>query len=278
MTERPFAGKRIEANGLTHYVVDEGSGTPVVLLHGFPDSADMWRHQIPALVDSGFRVIAPDLRGSGDSDRAASDEDYFIFNMVNDVVAIADVLGIERFHFVGHDYGAGTGWMLVTAHPERVERYVAMSVGHPGALVLGGLEQMRRSWYSFLFQFKGLAEEKLMANDWSLMREWLAQHPDPERCIEMLARPDTLPAMLGWYRANMKPDFWGVPLDYPAVTVPVMGIYPSDDDFLTEGVLAGSKDYVAGEWRYEKIDGAGHWVPLERPDEVNALLLDFLKS
>ena len=144
--ERTLEGKRIEANGLTHYVVDEGDGPPVFLLHGFPDTADMWHRQVPALVDAGFRVIAPDLRGSGDSDRAASDEDYFIFNMVSDVVAIADALGIETFQFVGHDYGAGAGWMLVTAHPARVERYVAMSVGHPGALVLGGLEQMRRSW------------------------------------------------------------------------------------------------------------------------------------
>ena len=276
--ERLFEGKRIEANGLTHFVVDEGDGRPVVLVHGFPNSADMWRHQIPALVDAGFRAIAPDLRGFGDSDRAATDDDYFIFNGVADVIAIADALGIDRFQLVGHDYGAGLGWMLVTAHPERVERYVAISVGHPGALVLGGLEQMRKSWYSFLFQFKGLAEEKLMADDWSLMREWLAQHPDPERCIEMLARPGALSATLGWYRANMKPDFWGIPLDYPPVGVPVMGIYPSNDDFLIESVMTGSKDYVSGEWRYERIDGAGHFVPLERPDEVNALLLDFLKA
>lgn len=278
MTERAFAGKRIEANGLTHYVVDEGSGTPVVLLHGFPDSADMWRLQVPALVDAGFRVIVPDLRGFGDSDRAASDEDYFIFNAVADVIAIADALDVGTFHLVGHDYGAATAWMLATAHPARVERCVPISVGHPGAFVLQGLDQMRRSWYSFLFQFKGLAEEKLTANDWSLMREWLTQHPEPERCIEMLSRPGALSAGLGWYRANMKPDFWGVPLAYPPVTVPVMGIQPGEDELLTEGQMAASKDYVAGEWRYERIDGAGHWVMLERPDEVNALLMGFLKD
>jgi pimeloyl-ACP methyl ester carboxylesterase len=276
--ERALPGKRIEANGLTHYVADQGEGSPVVLLHGFPDTADLWRFQVPALVDAGFRVIAPDLRGFGDSDRAASDDDYFIFNAVNDVIAIADALGIRSFHLVGHDFGAGTGWMLATTHPDRVERYVALTVGHPGALVLQGLEQMRRSWYSFLFQFKGLAEEKLMANDWSLMREWLAQSSDIERSIEMLSRPGTLSATLGWYRANMKPDFWGVPLDYPPVTIPVMGIYPSEDFALTEEQMTGSKDYVAGEWRYERIDGAGHWVQLERPDEINALLLAFLRA
>lgn len=273
--ERAFDSKRIEANGLTHYVVDEGIGSPVFLIHGFPDSADMWRHQIPPLVQAGFRVIAPDLRGFGESDRA---DDYFVFNSVADIIAIADALGIATFRYVGHDYGAGIGWMLATAHPDRVERYVAVAVGHPGALVLQGLEQMRRSWYSLLFQFKGLAEEKLMANDWSLMREWLTRNPDAERCLEMLARPGALSAGLDWYRANMKPDFWGVPLDYPPVSVPVMGVYPSDDEFLVEGQMTASKDYVDSEWRYERIDGAGHWVMLEKPDVVTALLLDYLTS
>jgi pimeloyl-ACP methyl ester carboxylesterase len=168
--------------------------------------------------------------------------------------------------------------MLATAHPDRVERYVAIAVGHPGALVLQGLEQMRRSWYSFFFQFTGLAEEKLAMNDWALMREWLASSPDADRCIAMLARPGALSAGLDWYRANMKPDFWGVPLDYPAVTVPCVGIYPSEDAFLTEEQMAGSKDFVAGEWHYERVEGAGHWVMLERPDEISALLLDFLRG
>lgn len=277
MSERALAGKRVEANGLTHYVVDVGEGAPVFVLHGFPDTADLWRHQVPALTGAGFRVIAPDLRGFGESDRAANDEDYFVFNSVADVIAIADGLGIGTFQLVGHDFGSGVGWMLATAHADRLERYVTISVGHPGSLVLQGLNQMRLSWYSFLFQFKGLAEEKLMMNDWSLLREWLASSPDAERCIETVARPGALSAALGWYRANMKPDFWGIPLDYPSVTIPVMGIHPTKDAFLVEGQMAGSKDYVAGEWRYEEIDGAGHWVQLERPDEINVLLLDFLK-
>jgi pimeloyl-ACP methyl ester carboxylesterase len=275
--ERLLPGTRIAANGLAHFVVDEGKGAPVFMLHGFPDTADLWRNQVSALSEAGFRVIAPDLRGFGDSDRAATDEDYFVFNSVADVLAIADALGIDTFQLVGHDFGSGVGWMMATAHPDRVERYVSISVGHPGALVLQGLNQMRLSWYSFLFQFKGLAEEKLMMNDWSLLREWLASSPDGGRCIEWVARPGALSAALGWYRANMKPDFWGIPLDYPPVTIPVLDIQPGDDAFLVDGQMAGSKDYVTGEWRYERIDGAGHWVQLERPDEINALLLDFLK-
>jgi pimeloyl-ACP methyl ester carboxylesterase len=276
--ERAFAGNRIEANGLTHYVVDEGEGAPVFMLHGFPDTADLWRYQVPALTGAGFRVIVPDLRGFGDSDRAEKDEDYFVFNSVADILGIADVLGIGTFHLVGHDFGAGVGWMLATAHADRVDRYVPIAVGHPGALVLQGLKQMRLSWYSFLFQFRGLAEEKLQMNDWSLLREWLESSPDADRCIEMVSRPDALSAALGWYRANMKPDFWGIPLDYPPVTIPVMGICPSEDAFLVDAQMAGSKDYLTGEWRYERIEGAGHWVMLEKPEIVNALLLDFLRG
>lgn len=276
MTERAFPGTRIDANGLTHFVVDEGEGPAVIMLHGFPDTADLWRYQVPALTGAGFRVIAPDLRGYGDSDLASTDDDYFVFNSVADILGIADALGIGTFQLVGHDFGSGVGWMLATAHADRIERYVSLAVGHPGALVLQGLKQMRLSWYSFLFQFKGLAEDKLMMNDWSLLREWLDSSPDAERCIKMVARPERLSAALGWYRANMKPDFWGIPLDYPPVTIPVMGIDARRDAFLTSEQMAGSKDYLAGEWRYERID-AGHWAQLERPDEVNALLLDFLK-
>lgn len=275
--DRLLRGTKIHANGLTHYVVDEGAGKPVVLLHGFPDTADLWRYQLPALTSAGFRVIAPDLRGYGETDRPEKDEDYVIFNVVADVLAIMDGLDIERFQVVGHDEGAGVGWMLATMNADRVERFASLTVGHPGSLVLQGMKQMRLSWYSFFFQFKGLAEEKLTANDWSLMREWLASSPDIERSIEALARPGALTAALGLYRANMRPEIWGVPLPYPPVTIPVMGIHAAEDFALTEEQMTGSKDYVAGEWRYERIDDAGHWVQLEKPDVVNALLLDFLE-
>lgn len=263
---------------MSFHVVDQGEGMPVILLHGFPDSADLWRHQLPALADAGFRVVAPDLRGFGDSDRATNDQDYFVFNSVADVVGIMDALGIDRAHVVGHDFGSGVGWMLATTHPERVERYVTIAVGHPGAFMRPVMKQMRASWYSFLFQFSGVAEELLARNDWSLFREWLAQSPDIERSIAGMARPGALSAGLGWYRSNMRPEIWGMEVSYPPVAAPVMGIYPSEDFALTEEQMAGSERFVAGPWRYERVEGAGHWVQLEKPEVVNALLLDFLRA
>src|SRR5439155_20638906 len=98
--------KRIEANGLTFAVLDEGEGQPVLLLHGFPDSSRLWRNQVPALVAAGYRVIAPDLRGFGESDKPENVDDYNILNIAADVFGILDALGVERTHVVGHDWGA----------------------------------------------------------------------------------------------------------------------------------------------------------------------------
>src|SRR5438128_92478 len=99
-------GSRVEANGLSFHVVDEGAGTPVVLLLGFPDSSYLWRNQIPALVEAGFRVIAPDLRGFGQSDKPQEVESYLLPVLVQDVAGIMDALGVDRAHVVGHDWGS----------------------------------------------------------------------------------------------------------------------------------------------------------------------------
>lgn len=276
--KRVLSGRMIEANGLKHFVVDEGSGPAVVLIHGFPDSADLWRNQVPALVDAGFRVIAPDLRGLGDSDKPEGVQNYVILNAMADVRAIMDELGVERAHVVGHDFGAGVAWVTAIAQPERVEKLVVLSVGHPGTFNRPVFKQMQMSWYTFFFQFEGIAETVLMRDNWSLFREWLSSSPDRERSIEAMSRPGALTAGLSWYRANIRPEVWGIEIPFPEVSAPTMGIWGSEDFALSEEQMTDSVQYLAGEWRYERIDGAGHWFMLEKPDEVNALLLDFLKS
>jgi pimeloyl-ACP methyl ester carboxylesterase len=121
--------RRITGDGVTLAVLDEGGGWPVLLLHGFPDSSHVWRHQVPALVEAGMRVIAPDLRGFGESDKPEAVAEYAITRSIADVVAVLDALGIERTHVVGHDWGAGLAWVLAALVPARVERLVAMSAG-----------------------------------------------------------------------------------------------------------------------------------------------------
>lgn len=104
------------------HMVDEGSGRPVVLLHGFPDSSALWRHQSPAPVDAGFRTIAPDLRGFGRSPRPERVDDYAVTMVVGDVLALMDDLGVKQADVVGHDWGSAVGWILAAIAPERVRR------------------------------------------------------------------------------------------------------------------------------------------------------------
>src|SRR5258708_7553825 len=124
---------RIEANGLGFEVSVEGAGTPVVLLHGFPDTSVMWRHQVAALNGAGFRTIAPDTRGRGRSDKPTAVAIYAMTKLVGDVIGIMDGLGIARAHVVGHDWGAALAWVVAMFAPDRVDHLVAISVGCPGA-------------------------------------------------------------------------------------------------------------------------------------------------
>ena len=112
---------RIEANGLGFEVADEGAGTPVVLLHGFPDTSVMWRHQVAALTAAGFRTIAPDMRGRGRSDRPPEVADYALTKIVGDVIGIMDALGVQKAHVVGHDWGAAVAWGVAMFAPHRVD-------------------------------------------------------------------------------------------------------------------------------------------------------------
>src|SRR5207253_1730776 len=133
----------VEAKALQFYVGDEGSGTPVVLLHGFPDTDDLWRNQVPALVKSGFRTIVPDMRGRGRSSKPPAVSDYRLSTIVRDVTGILDALGIERAHIVGHDWGAGVAWLTAALAPQKVDRLVAISVGAPGTGAKPTLDELQ---------------------------------------------------------------------------------------------------------------------------------------
>src|SRR5712691_10585441 len=143
---------RIAANGLGFEVMDAGAGFPVVLLHGFPDTSSVWRHQVAALTSAGFRTIAPDMRGRGRSDRPTEVSDYALTKIVGDVTGIMDALGIERAHVVGHDWGAAVAWLVGALAPNRVDHLVAISVGFPGAAGPPTLESLQKGWSRILFQ------------------------------------------------------------------------------------------------------------------------------
>ena len=266
---------RVDVDGVgTEYEVT-GAGQPVVLLHGFPDSGRLWRHQVPALARAGFQVIVPDLRGYGRSGKPGAVEAYSLRLLAGDVMAILADLEITRAHVVGHDWGASLAWGLASLAPGSVDRLVTLSVGHP-ATIRRTRQQREKSWYMLLFQFAGIAERWLTDDDWANFRNW-AEHPDAGQVIAELEANGSLTPGLNWYRANVPPESWvRPPVALPAVQASTMGVWSTGDFALTEIQMTDSAENVAGPWRYERLDGPGHWMQLDAPDEVNALLLDFL--
>jgi pimeloyl-ACP methyl ester carboxylesterase len=267
---------RVDIIGVGIEVEVTGEGQPLVLLHGFPDSGRLWRNQLPALAAAGFRVIVPDLRGYGASDKPGGIESYRMTSLVNDVLGVLDRLGIERAHLVGHDWGAALAWVTAALVPERVDHLVVLSVGHPSSFGEAGLAQREKSWYMLLFQFEGIAEQWLTNDGWTNFRAW-SRHPDVEAVIAELEATGALTPGLNWYRANLPPESLVTPApELSAIQAPTLGVWSSGDFFLTEAQMSGSEEYVVGSFRYERIDGVGHWMQLEAPEEVNSLLLDFL--
>ncbi|WP_224391490.1 alpha/beta fold hydrolase [Pseudonocardia sp. ICBG1293] len=260
-----------------------GDGAPVVLLHGWPDRATLWTHQVSALAEAGYRVVVPDLRGFGDSDRPAEVEHYRMRALVADVLGVADALGIDRFALAGHDWGASLGWAVTLASP-RVTRYAAYSVGHPVAFATAGFRQKAMSWYMLWFQFPGVAEKVIPADDWQFLRGWLhaslpEDHPLPRRQLADLSRPGALTASLNWYRANIDPATF-VPTSIPQlprITVPVLGVWSAGDAALTEGQMRRSSEFV-DDFRFERVEGCGHWIPEEAPERATELLTGFLAA
>jgi pimeloyl-ACP methyl ester carboxylesterase len=266
----------IEVNGISLHVEDYGNGTPVLLLHGWPDSAYVWRNQVPFLTGNGFRAIAPDLRGFGRSSRPVEVADYALSKSVGDVTGLLDALGVETAHVVGHDWGAAVAWSMAMTHPDRVQRLVVMSVGHPS--VAWSLRQNEMAWYQLFFQFEGIAEATLSYDNWVWMWRFLRGAGDQERYEQDLSRPGALTASLNWYRANLAPRMPGPLPEFPPVRVPTLGIASTNDHYLDHERMENSGAHVKAPWRYEVIEGASHWIPLDAPDRLNALLLEWLRG
>ena len=266
---------RVEVDGVVTVYEVTGEGPPVVLLHGFPDSGRLWRGQVPALADAGFQVIVPDLRGYGRSGKPAAVEAYSLLLIGADVTAVLADLGHKRAHVIGHDWGAALAWALASFAPDKVDHMAALSVGHPASFWRSP-RQREKSWYMLLFQFPGIAERWLTEDNWANFRDWTG-HPDTDGVIADLVADGSLTPGLNWYRANVPPETWvAPPLVLPPVQAPVMGVWSTGDMALTETQMTESARQVAGPWRYERLEGAGHWMQLEEPDQVNRLLLDFL--
>lgn len=251
-------------------------GRAVLLLHGFPDDRSLWRHQIGPLVDAGYRVVVPDQRGYGRSDKPAEVDAYNLLFLAGDALAVLDDVGVATASVVAHDWGAPVAWSLAAIAADRVDRLVALSVGHPTVMSDPGWEQRRWSWYMLLFQFEDVAERWMTDDGGARFLAW-SRHPDGAEVVERLQAEGSLTPALNWYRANVHPrSMLEPPPALPPIQAPTTGVWSTDDMALTEGQMVRSGEHCANGFRYERFDGVGHWIPLEAPDRLNALLLEVL--
>ncbi len=245
-----------------------------LLLHGFPDSSDLWDAITPKLVGAGYRVIAPDLRGFGDTDIAPTHRSYDIHaDVIPDILGILSHLDINKAHIVGHDFGAPVAWALAALHPDKFQSLTAISVGHIRAYLAAGLSQYARSWYILMHQLNGICEFLYRSNNWALFRKHWSKNGDTDRAVEKLSRQGRLTAGLDWYRTNISigrmlqpppPGIFGEEI----VRIPTLGIWSDGEKYLTEKQMLLSEKYVEARWRYHRINGASHWIPYEKPDEL----------
>jgi pimeloyl-ACP methyl ester carboxylesterase len=270
-----YHSRQLARDGVSLNYLDEGNGPAVLLIHGFPDSINVWRHQIPALLAAGYRVIAADNRGMGQSDAPQEVADYDLEEIFADLLAILDECSIDRVAVVGHDWGAVIAWGLVERIGERATCFVPLSVGAPQCYAgCDDIRQKELGWYTLLFQMEGVAEEMLAGNDWKLFRQWTRDHDETQHYINDLAREGRLTAGINIYRANILSMLSGA--TRYSVIVPTLGLWSSDDAYLVEEQMVAAGRYVKADWRYERVPDAGHWMMLDRPDHINRLLLNFI--
>ena len=259
------------------YVQVAGEGPTLLLLHGWPDTGALWDHMAPRLIEAGYRVVVPDLRGCGLSSKPFDTESYQMAHLVSDVRCIIDAVEAPRVTVIGHDWGAALAWAVATVLPDRVESLVVLSVGHPTAFRSAGIEQQVKSWYMLLFANDGLGEAFLRQNDHEALRHWIG-HPRADEIVEELERDGQLSAHLRWYRANVPMDSFLVdPPVLPATEAPTLGIWSSGDFALTEHQMKNSANYCANGFTYVRLEGFGHWLPLEASGELTREILNFLR-
>lgn len=288
----------------------------VILAHGFPELAFSWRQQIPALAAAGYRVIAPDQRGYGGSSRPDQVEAYDIAALTGDLIGLMDSVGAEKAALVGHDWGAVVAWSTPLLHPDRVAAVAGLSVPPVPRPKTPPTEAFRRIFgdhffYILHFQQRGVADAEMAADPRRAMLRMLGGMrapedeaaalrmlaPGPQGFIDRLAEPRTLPdwlsaaeldhyagefartgftGALNWYR-NFDRN-WQIMATPVAETIsaPALFVGGTADPVLAFTRIDRACEVAKGPYRQVMLDGAGHWIQQERPDEINAELLAFL--
>lgn len=324
--------RSIEANGIRINVAEQGSGPLVVLCHGFPETWYSWRHQIAALAQAGYHVVAPDMRGYGMSDRPDAIDQYTIFHLVGDLIGLLDALDARSAIVVGHDVGASVAWQAAQLRPDRIRAVAGLSVPFRPRGSIRPTAAMPRTadaeFYVLYFQTPGRAEAEFEADPRTAIRNMLygasgdgvraararaaaggpptpnlGMVPHGQGFLRGAPAPAVLPSWLTetdvdhYATQYMRSGFRG-PLNYyrnldrnweiasslagMPVTMPALYI-GGDHDFMAaapgmDQLLANLKHVLPGLRKLQMLPGCGHWTQQERPQEVNATLLDFFAS
>ena len=304
----------IKSNGINMAVYEQGEGPPVVLLHGFPELAYSWRHQLPALAAAGFRAIAPDQRGYGRTDAPPNVEDYSADELIADVHGLLDALDLQTATFVGHDWGALLLWYMAVLAPERIDRLIILNIPHSPRPPIDPIEIFRErmgdDFYIVNFQDSDQADRAFAADPshfFDMMmrrnqvtREQFDQLPPKMKSLsllKMMAREQAggeplltdeerdyftnafthsgFTGPINWYR-NWSRN-WSSTADVKqTVDVPTLFIGAENDVIVSPAQIKAMKPHVP-DLEIQMIENCGHWTQQEKPAEVNALILGWLE-
>jgi len=276
------ARMRIEIGTLKFDVVTAGDpgGEPVLLLHGFPQNAHTWRHQLPVLAQRGYFAMAPDQRGYSAGARPSGIESYASDKLVDDALSIAEHFGARAFHLVGHDWGGQLAWLTAAYHPDRVRTLTVLSRPHPEAFrraMETDEQQAGRSGHHRAFQAEDAAD-RLLADGMralkdSLMHQGVALE-DVAAYLDGLSTKEALDAAINWYRAPRSQ----LAREIPSVERPTLYVWGDQDATVGRIAALATEEFVRAPYSFVELEGVGHFITDQAPDAVNAALLTHLAA
>ena len=273
--------------GVRLHYVSVGRGPLVVLLHGFPEYWGGWHAQIARLVEAGFRVVAPDLRGYGQSDKPEPVEAYFLERLAGDVAHLLRHLDAGPAVVVGHDWGGAVAWLHAMLHPEQVKRLAVLNMPHPAifAAAWKTWRQKLKSFYFYFFRLRGFAAfvyRRFRAFGQRFMLYFFSRRTRPWRAFDHYAaeglRPGAMKAMMSWYAALLAREPEALMHQVRPLRLPVLVLWGDEDPAFGER-LADPGDHVERDGlQVRYLRGAGHFIHLERVDEVSEALAVFARD
>ncbi|MBL7496245.1 alpha/beta hydrolase [Frankia sp. CNm7] len=293
LIDGPWRHRDVSANGTRLHVAELGQGPLVLLLHGFPQFWWAWRHQLVTLAEAGYRVVAPDLRGYGASDKPP--RGYDAFTLADDVAGLIRALGERDAVLVGQDWGGLACWAAAAVWPRQVRRIAVLGMPHPLRIrhqyAVSPRGQGLAGAHLFTFQLPWLPERQLVAADAArvgeLLRAWggpgFPGEEEERRYREAMGIPGVAHSSLEYhrwvFRSLFRPD--GARFAQAlrrSVTCPVLHLHGGADPFLLADTAQGSGRYVSGPYSWRLLPGVGHFLPEEAPDEVSGALLRWLDT